>query len=423
MKSKFLLVAVLVLAGVCTQAQEETGLDSALHHLTQEKDAGKAVKMMNNIIQQYQLDKTKDAETFDVLYGTIAVDYAMQRNYPQFEKYIGLISNKFNRTSFMNMAATQMLNNDVDAQYANRIAKKTLVLYQSFKDDTTARPKGFSKQDWDRFIGFAKYPYYDAYAQSLFALKKYDEALKYQKMAFDDSPEKGLPASVERYAQLLGLTGKREEAKQLLLKRGRMGKINEGMTAQLQSIYLAEHGTDQNLGKYLDSLQKNVQAALAADLQTKMLQQTAPGFSLKDINGKEVQLSDFAGRIVVLDLWATWCRPCIASFPAMQLVVQKHPEVAFLFIAVEEKDKNPLQRVKSFIEKRKYPFTVLMDEPVQPGAETYKILTAYKPDGIPTKYIIDKNGMLQFKTSGFDTDAELINELEAMISVLENKAG
>jgi len=171
MKPKFLLVAVFVLAGVYAQAQEETGLDSALHHLAQEKDAGKAVKMMNNIIQQYQLDKTKDAETFDVLYGTIAVDYAMQRNYPQFEKYIGLIRNKFNQTSFLNMAATQMLDNDVDDPYANRIAKRTLALYQSFKDDTAARPEGFSKEDWNRFIGFAKYPYYDTYAQSLFALK------------------------------------------------------------------------------------------------------------------------------------------------------------------------------------------------------------------------------------------------------------
>ena len=422
MKLKFLLVAVFLLAGLYAPAQEETALDSALHSLTQEKDPGKAVKMMNSIIKQYSLDKTKDAETFDVLYGTVAVNYAMNRNYPQFEKYIGLIRNKFNQTSFLNMTASKMLTDKVDAEYANRIAKKTLALYQSFKDDTTARPKGFSKEDWNRFLGFAKYPYYDTYAQSLFALKKYDEALKYQKMAFEDDPEKGLPGSVERYAQLLELTGKRDEAKQLLLKRARLGKINKGMTQQLQSIYIAEHGTDQNLGIYLDSLQKNVQAALVQELKTKMLSQAAPGFSLKDINGKQVKLSDFAGRIVVLDLWATWCRPCIASFPAMQLMVQKHPEVTFLFIAVEEKDKDPLPRVKSFIEKRNYPFTVLMDEPVQPNSAAYKIISAYKPDGIPAKYIIDKNGLLQFKASGFDTDAELINELEAMISVLKNQA-
>lgn len=418
MKLKFLFAALFSLVAFYAPAQV-TGLDSALHRLTQEKDPEKAVLMMNRIIKEYQLNKTRDAETFDVLYGTVAVNYAMHRNYPQFEKYIGLIGNKFNQTSFLNMAATQMLNENTDADYANRIAKRTLRLYDSFKDDTAARQKDFSKEDWNRFLHFAKYPYYDTYAQSLFALKKYDEALKYQRMAFEGDPEEGLPGSVECYAKLLALTGKKEEAKQLLLKRARMGKLNKGMVEQLQSIYIAEQDTDQNLGVYLDSLQKNVQASLVQELKTKMLNETAPGFSLKDINGRRVQLSDYAGKVVVLDLWATWCRPCIASFPAMQMVVQKHPEVAFLFIAVEEKDKDPLPRVKSFIEKRNYPFTVLIDEPTKPNSSEYKIISAYKPDGIPTKYIIDQNGILRFKTSGFDTDAELINELEAMISILE----
>jgi thiol-disulfide isomerase/thioredoxin len=120
-----------------------------------------------------------------------------------------------------------------------------------------------------------------------------------------------------------------------------------------------------------------------------------------------------------LDLWATWCRPCIASFPAMQLMVQKHPEIAFLFIDVQEQDPNPLLKVKSFIEKRNYPFTVLIDEPVERNSSKYKITSAYKPDGIPAKYIVDKKGILRFKTAGFDTDTELINELEAMFSIVE----
>lgn len=419
MKLKFLFVALFVLAGLYASAQKQTGLDSALRELTQQKDPEKAVSMMNRIIKDHSLDKIKDAETFDMLNGTVAVTYVMQRNYPEFEKYIGLISNKFNQTSFLNMAAAKMLKDNVDAEYANRITKRTLNLYESFKNDSTAKPAGFSKKDWDRFISFAKYPYYDTHAQSLFALKKYEDALVYQKMAFETTPEDGLPGSVERYAMLLELTGKRDDAKQLLLKRARLGKLNKKMTEQLQSIYIAENGTDKNLGIYLDSLQKNVQAALMQELKTKMLDQPAPPFVLKDIKGRRIRLSDYAGKTVVLDLWATWCAPCIASFPAMQLMVQKHPEVAFLFIAVQEREKDPLPKVKSFIEKRNYPFTVLIDEPVKPNSPEYKVISAYKPNGIPAKYIIDKNGILRFRTSGFDTDAELINELEAMISILK----
>ena len=418
MKSSLFILVVILHSSLTSLAQETSPLDSAIHRLTQEKDPQKTVSMMNRIIKEYRLDKNKDAETMDLLYGTAAVNFAMSHNYTQFEKYIGSIRNKFNRTSFMNMAASKMLNENLDPAYASLISKKTLALYQSIKKDTTARPKDFSKEDWKRFMDFAQYPYYDTYAQSLFALKKYEEALRYQRMAFDGSPEEGLPASVERYTRLLALTGKKEEAKQLLLHMAGRGKLNKGMTAQLQSIYIAEKGTDEHLGAYLDSLQKNVQATLIPELRSKMLNETAPAFSLKDIHGKEVQLSDYAGRIVVLDLWATWCVPCIASFPAMQLMVEKHPEITFLFIAVEEKSKNPLPVVKSFIEKRNYPFTVLLDEPVSSGASQYKITSSYRPNGIPAKYIIDKNGILRFKTSGFDTDSELMNELEAMFSIL-----
>jgi len=418
MKSTMLFLAPLLWT-VSSFAQQQTKLDSAIHQLTKEEDPQKTVVMMNKIIKDFKLDKRKDEETLDALYGTAAVNFAMKRNYTQYEKYIGLIQNKFNRTSYMNMTASKMLDENVDDAYANKIAKQTLTVYNSFKNDTTARPKDFSKADWKRFMDFAQYPYYDTYAQSLFELGKYEEALQYQKKSFNDGPEHGMPPSVERYAKLLTLTGKKDEAKQLLLKMARLGRLNKGMTEQLQSIYISENGSDKHLGAYLDSLQKNVQTTLAEELKPKMLNETAPSFSLKDINGKEVKLSDYAGKIVVLDLWATWCRPCIASFPAMQLMVQKHPEVAFLFIDVQEQEANPLPRVKSFIERKNYPFIVLIDEPVEVNSEKYKVISAYKPNGIPAKYIIDKNGILRFKTAGFDTDTELVNEMEAMFAIVK----
>jgi thiol-disulfide isomerase/thioredoxin len=418
MKLNILLVIIFSCSELITMAQERTGMDSSIYILAKEKDSRRSVWMMQEIIKKYRLDRSKDAETFDVLYGTVAVSLAMNQKYPQFEKYIDSIRNKFNQTSFMNMAASKMLDDNVDLAYANSISKRTLQLYRSFKNDTTAKPKDVSRADWQRFINFAQYPYYDTHAHSLFALKKYKEAIRYQKMAFNGNPEDGLPVSVERYARLLELTGEKEEAKRLLLKMAGLGKLNKGMTEQLQAIYIAEKSSDERLGLYLDSLQKNVQATLVQVLKPKMLNEAAPGFSLEDMFGKEVKLSDYSGRIVVLDLWATWCVPCIASFPAMQTMVKKHPEVTFLFIAVEEKEKDRLARVKGFIEKNKYPFTVLIDEPLESDSSKYQIMSAYKPDGIPAKYIIDKNGMLQFSTSGFDTDTELMNELEAMFSIL-----
>ena len=418
MKQNIFAVLFFVLLGLHPEAQEASALDSAMQQLAKTENPQQAVLMMNRIVKEHHLDPSKDAEILDVLYGTVAVNFALKGNESEFGEYIGMIKNKFNQTSFLNMAAAQLLNENGDARFASQISKRTLALYESFKNDTSARPKNFARQDWERFLGFAKYPYYDTHAHALFALEQYDEALKYQRMAFEGKPEDGLPSSVERYARLLQLTGKKEEAKQLLLRRASTGKLNQGMTTQLQSIYISEKGSDENLALFLDSLQKNVQATLIPELKSKMLNEPAVAFSLKDINGRTVNLLDFGGRIVVLDLWATWCRPCIASFPAMQMMVKKHPEVAFLFIAVEEKEKNPLPKVKSFIEARKYDFTVLIDEPVSPNSSSYKIISAYKPNGIPAKYIIDRKGVLRFKTSGFDSDGELMNELEAMFTIL-----
>ena len=420
MKINSLFAGILLMLIATAAAAQPTRLDSAIRNLSKESDPQKTVATINKIITDFNLDKNKDAETLDVLYGTAAVNFAMHKDHQQFEKYISLIKNKFNQTSFMNMAASKMLNDTIDVDYAKVISEKTLTLYNSFKNDPAAKPNDLTKADWQRFMDFAQYPYYDTYAHSLFAMKEYDEALKYQQMAFNGKPEDGIPSSVERYALLLQLTGKKDVARQLLLKRASTGKLNKGMTEQLQDIYISEKGNDKNLGAFLDSLQKNVQTALIQELKAEMLDQVAPKFSLKDIKGRKVNLSEYAGKIVVLDLWATWCAPCIASFPAMEVMVKKHPEIAFLFIAVEEKGPDPLFRIKNFIEKRNYPFVVLLDEPTEADPSQFKIISAYRPNGIPAKYIIDKNGILRFKTSGFDTDSELINELEAMFAIIKN---
>ncbi len=421
MKSaSYFITAFYLFTSLSLTAQEATGIQSAIREMSKETDPYKSVNIKNRIINDYKLDSLKDSETIDLLKGNIAVAFALKKNYIEFEKQISLIKNKFNQTSICSLAADELLDKNIDADLACKIAKETLDKYFSFRDDPAARPEGYTKEDWDRFMSFAKFPYYDTYAKSLFALKRYDEALKYQRMALDDKPEEGLPGSVERYAKLLELTGKKEEAKQLLLKLAKQGKLNQGMTKQLQSTFISEKGSDEKLGIFIDSLQKNVQASLIQELKPKMLNETAPAFSIKDINGKPVSLSDYKGKIVILDLWATWCVPCIASFPAMQKQIEKHPEVVFLFIAVNEKGNDVLERVKAFINKNKYPFQVLLDEPMKDAPGKFKITSSYKPSGIPAKYFIDKEGKLRFKSQGFSTDSELINETDAIITILKS---
>ena len=418
MKARFLFFSCFALLAGSSSAQTSQALDSAIREIARVESPDSARHLAGEAISKFNLARATDAETLDMLYGAVAVSYASKADSVQAAAYFDSVANPFNRTSYMNMAASRLLDEKNHVLYANSLAVQTLHLYQQIREDPAARPADFPVNDWTRFMNFAQYPYYDTYARALFESKQYKEALIYQQKAFDTSPVEGMPGSVARYARLLAENDRTAEAKDLLLQRAAVGTLNDDMLTQLQSIYIDEKGSDQELGVLLDSLSRNLQKNLAAKLRPKMIGRKAPGFTLHDLNGKKVSLSDFAGRIVVLDLWATWCKPCIASFPAMQLMVNKHPEVSFLFIAVQELEENPLPHVKAFVEKRNYPFTVLLDEPVSKGSEQFRILSAYRPDGIPAKYIIDKKGMLQFQTSGFNTDAELTNELEAMFSIL-----
>jgi thiol-disulfide isomerase/thioredoxin len=146
-------------------------------------------------------------------------------------------------------------------------------------------------------------------------------------------------------------------------------------------------------------------------------EQPAPDFKVVDLNGKEVSLSSLRGKTVILDFWATWCQPCVASFPGMQKAVnfyRKDTSIVFMFIHTLEKNDHAVADVKKFMSFKKYKFDVYMDLK-NPESHKNEAVSAYGVRGIPAKFIIDKSGVIRYKNAGYISEEEAIPEIRAML--------
>ena len=260
--------------------------------------------------------------------------------------------------------------------------------------------------------------YINTYGKLLFKAGKNDEAYKYTSEAYNSIEERDAEL-IENYAFLSSLNGKYKEALPVLAKAVKEGKFDQRYIEQVRKGYKALN-PDKNEDAYIAELKAVFIEKIKSDVSKLMVNEASPNFSVTDANGKMVSLADFKGKTIVLDFWATWCVPCVESFPAMQMAVNKYandPGVKFLFIHTWDNVKDPLTDAKSFLSKRNYKFDLYID-PRDPATKHSAAADAFKIDGIPAKFIIDGNGKLRFRVSGFEGKAEAAaEELTQMVEM------
>ena len=144
-------------------------------------------------------------------------------------------------------------------------------------------------------------------------------------------------------------------------------------------------------------------ASDASEAQHPLLGAAAPPFELAAPNGKQkVSLSQYAGKVVVVDFWATWCAPCRESFPAYQRIAEKFGSKATVIgISVDEDPAG----IPKFASETGAKFPLAWDD----GQITSK---SYQPPTMPTCFVIDANGVVRFVHSGFRAGEEQAIESE-----------
>lgn len=129
----------------------------------------------------------------------------------------------------------------------------------------------------------------------------------------------------------------------------------------------------------------------------------APNFTAKNLEGKDVKLNDFKGKVVLVNFWAVWCGPCQEEVPELVELYNIYRDKGFVIVGVS--DPSDSNEIKSFVREHKMTYPVVID----PGS----ISEEYNVVGFPTSFLIDREGKVVQKFPGYSPN--LRKKLETQI--------
>jgi thiol-disulfide isomerase/thioredoxin len=310
-----------------------------------------------------------------------------------------------------NQVAWGMIEKGQDLEKAVQIARKGVDLGR--KPNPANKPPYMRQKDWERGNEQNLGGMLDTYAFGLFKLGKYSEAVPVYAEAY--ALFKGAEAEInDRYIDCLVRTGKDAEVIRVAREVIVSGKSTPATVDAYREAYKRVNGSDTGFDAALTEARAAGEKSVHDAMVKSRVNKAAVDFTLNDLGGKPVKLSDQKGKVVVIDFWATWCGPCKRSFPTLQKTYDKYRAntgVAIYALNTWERVAGSERKalVEKFMADNKYTFPVLYDE---------SFVEKYGVDGIPTKFVIDKKGNIAFKSVGFSGADEMERELKMQLDLL-----
>ncbi len=362
------------------------------------------------LLKKWPIPKTDEIKiAYDYLIANIANSYIEEGNKEKSLSYLNQLNERFWRAQGFIPVATTLLQQG-DTLTAIPLIQTSIEDAEYFMN--------LPKDQQDNKAGFAAvgYPGYVSQLANIYSNQgKHKEVMTLLENAISKNPTFASRFS-NTYFKALENAGRKLEALQQLEMIYKSG--NFAFKTKMHELYTSLNSSDKGFEGYINRLDNEVIKYIQEHISQFAINQTMPNFELLNLKGEKVSLESLKGKTLVLDFWATWCGPCIRSFPAMKAAQEMYANdnnVKFLFINTWERDKNYKENVASFISKNNYPFEVVYDDQKDPN--NGKILAEKLGiTGIPAKFIVDKDGIIRYKLTGSSSEIDYIKlEMKELI--------
>jgi peroxiredoxin len=135
--------------------------------------------------------------------------------------------------------------------------------------------------------------------------------------------------------------------------------------------------------------------------------QPAPDWALQDLSGNMVRLSDLRGQVVLVNLWATWCQPCLAEMPDLAALYLAHKDEGFVVLGVNSQERP--ETVAGFLARSPLPYPVLLDPDL-------RVARAFAMNSLPASFVIDRRGVLRETLIGQTARVRLENAIKPSLA-------
>ena len=311
-----------------------------------------------------------------------------------------------------NTVARAMIDRGTDLERAVDYAKTGIAVLR--KPGSEGKVPMFTDAQWQQLKIDGLGRLLDTYALGLFKLNRLEEAFAAYQESYRLTGGKYADIN-QRLIECSARLGRTDYVLEVTREAIRLGQSSDEILGAYKSAYLKTNGSERGLDSSIAGLKAETNERELEGLMKERINKTAYEFTLKSLNGTMVKLSNLKGKVVVLDFWATWCGPCVTSFPYIQRAYDNYKsndKVVFFAVNTYEhqwgREREAI--VKKFINDNKYTFPVLFDE---------GIAVKYEVEAIPTSVVIDRAGKIQFRKVGSEGE-EIIRRLSAQIDLLLN---